>query len=230
MTSCGTAPDTLAVKQIRYFLFRLKRIYGAAYKVQFPNQTAEANAIEEWGEHITRLSRPQMDAGFGKLKTATTEDPERWKFPRIGAVINLCKPTPADLGLPEEYDAWQEVQNHSHEPLEHSWSHRAVFIAGQYTRWFDIRNATLPEQRREIKKRFYREYQRVMMRLFITGSEMPMEALENQSVDLTPLEKSQRHHEQQLLDTMKQQGIDPNGGRKTFLNGIRQLGLHRDTP
>nr|MDT0251533.1 hypothetical protein [Endozoicomonas sp.] len=201
------------------------RVYGASFKVQYPNEKALQDAYEEWGECIAELNRPQMDAGFKKLTQTMSDDPKAWKFPNIAATVNLCKPKPADYGMPEPYDAWLEVQKHSHEPLQHSWSHRAVFIAGQYTHWFDIRNATSPGERRELQKRFEKEYQRVVMRLFITGSDQPHEALENQNVELTPVEMSQRHNENIQKEIMEQQGINPQGGRSQYLSRLKAMGL-----
>ena len=227
MTNSGKSHEspTLQEKKIGYFFNRLGRIYGSAFKVQYPNDRALHEAYQEWGLDIADLNRPQMDAGFQKLRRAMTDDPQAWKFPNIAAVINLCKPQPEDFGMPDLHDAWLEVQNHSHEPLQHSWSHRAVFIAGQYTKWFDIRNATSPDEQRTMKKRFEREYQRVVMRMFITGSEQPVEAIEHQNVELTPFEKSVRHNDQIHQQVMVQQGINPQGGRRQYLNRLKALGL-----
>lgn len=223
----GTSAESLTLedKKIRYFFNRLGRVYGASFKVQYPNGKALQDAYEEWGECITELNRPQMDAGFKKLTQAMCDDPKAWKFPNIAATVNLCKPKPEDFGMPDAYDAWQEVQNHSHEPLQHSWSHRAVFIAGQYTKWFDIRNATSLDEQRTIKKRFEKEYQRVVMRMFITGSEQPVEALEHQNVELTPFEKSMHHNEQIQQQVMEQQGINPQGGRAQYLSRLKAMGI-----
>ncbi len=76
-----------------------------------------------------------------------------------------------------------------------------------------------------MKKRFEKEYQRVVMRMFITGSEQPVEAIEHQNVELTPFEKSVRHNEQIHQQVMVQQGINPQGGRQQYLNRLKALGL-----
>lgn len=227
MTNSGKSHEspTLQEKKIGYFFNRLGRVYGSAFKVQYPNNKALQEAYQEWGQDIADLNRPQMDAGFQKLRRAMTDDPQAWKFPNIAAVIHLCKPKPEDFGMPDLHDAWLEVQNHSHEPLQHNWSHRAVFIAGQYTKWFDIRNATSRDEQRSIQKRFEKEYQRVVMRMFITGSDQPVEAIEHQNVELTPFEKSVRHNDQIQQQVMVQQGINPQGGRRQYLNRLKALGL-----
>ena len=95
---------------------------------------------------------------------------------------------------------------------------------------FDLRNEHDRRQRRALKEKFRTEYQRVLMRKFMTGHVEPHQALEHHGValsevELSVVEKSQRHHEQQLRQAMQQQGINPNGGRREYLQGLKALGV-----
>lgn len=130
--------------------------------------------------------------------------------------------------MPPEDRAWQEVERHSHEPLEHDWSHRAVYIAGHYTGWFDIRNEEHPMRRENLRKKFRMEYHRIVMRVFTTGNLEPPQALENQNTELSTAEKARRHNEQMLHKTMERQGINPRSGRSEYLQRMKDLGILRE--
>ena len=200
-------------------------MYGANYKIRYVKTSDEDVAKGEWAQHIIPLGKAQIDAGFTQLRERMVQNPDRWRWPDIAGTIALCQPKPEDFGMPPAEQAWQEVEGHSHEPMEHNWSHRAVYIAGHCTGWFDLRNEHDRRQRRELKEKFRTEYQRVLMRKFMTGHVEPHQALEHHGVELSEVEKSQRHHEQQLRQAMQQQGINPNGGRREYLQGLKALGV-----
>ena len=222
------ANDTLDGKVVNYFFFRLKRTFGADYKVKFPNERTENTAKAEWHDQISQLTRPQIDSGFTRLRQVMTEEPEKWRFPNVAKAIQLCKPRPEDYGMPPVDRAWREVEEHSHEPLEHNWSHQGVYIAGHYTGWFDIRNEENSFQRQTLKKKFIIEYHRVVLRIFTTGQVEPTQALEHQQTSLSETEKSNRYHQQQLERTMIQQGIHPKAGRDKSRQRLQSLGFLKE--
>ena len=188
----------------------------------------EKIAKKEWWDHIVPLGKQQMDAGFSRLQELMTSHPDRWRWPDIAGTISLCQPKPEDFGMPSFERAWHEVTQHCHEPLEFSWSHRAVYLAGHYTGWFELRNSTDKKELRALKQKFIEEYHRVVMRKFMTGHVEPQQALTYEGVELSLQEKAQRHNEQQLKTTMSRQGINPHGGRKEYLQRLKAIGIFKE--
>ena len=203
----------------------LKRAYGTTYRQQFPRESDERLAMQSWYNEIAVLSRPAMDSGFNRLKQCMINEPDRWRWPSVAGFIGLCRPTPGMLGLPLVEVAWKEVIDHCHEPLEHPWSHRAVYLAGHFTGWFQIRNTSKDFERQQNQKRFWREYQRLVDRLAVMGSLEDTPLMEDGSEPLTAFEKTDRYHEQRMGQIMEDQGINPKGGREEFLKRARALGL-----
>ncbi len=233
-TTAGLPPDAseksqilteLETKTVNYFFFRLKRVYGTNFKVRFVKESDERIAKNEWAEQIIKLSRPQIDGGFARLKELMTSHPDRWRWPDIAGTISLCQPKPEDFDMPPMERAWHEVTQHCHEPMEHSWSHRSVYLAGHYTGWFELRNTEDRKALRNLKEKFVEEYHRVVMRKFMTGHVEPQQALTHEGAELTVQEHARRHNEQQLKTAMSQQGINPHGGRKEYLQRLKAMGI-----
>ncbi len=215
----------LQQQAVEYFFARLRRTYGPNYKLHYSTSKAEAEAKAEWSRHIGDLQRPQIDAGFKKLREERISDPKAWRWPDIPAIVKLCQPTAQDLGMPNEHQAWHEIQHHCHHPMDYNWSHKAVYLAGHYTGWFDIRNATDKKERAALFYRFREEYQRIIQRVFITGQIDPPEALEDKHTELTEAEKAQRLSEQQRRQQQQAQGIPEKLSHQGFKQQMKALGF-----
>ncbi|OED40255.1 hypothetical protein ACH42_17235 [Endozoicomonas sp. (ex Bugula neritina AB1)] len=213
---------------MNYFFGRLKKIYGPNYKIRYVKESDENIAKKEWWDHITPLGKQQMDAGFLRLQEMMTSNPDRWRWPEIAGTISLCLPKPEDFNMPTYERAWHEVSQHCHEPLDYNWPHRGVYLAGHYTGWFALRNTEDKVELRKLKEKFVEEYHRVIMRKFMTGHVEPQQALTHEGAELSLQEKTKRHHEQSLKTTMNQQGINPHGGRREYLQRLKDIGIIKE--
>ncbi len=83
-------------------------------------------------------------------------------LPSVGRLIQCCQPDLNELGLPDAERAWQEACNHSHEVIQHRWSHEAVYLAGRRVGWHAIRSASGDHQVQRLKKIFSDAYQQLV--------------------------------------------------------------------
>ena len=145
--------------------------------------------------------------GISKLKSRY---PLKFLPDPVEFVYEFCFPTPEEIGLPTELKAWQEANDHAHEPAQWRWSHRAVYLAARFTGWFELRRQSSPESIRATRKKFNEKYQELVSAL-AKGKELePVKSLEY-------LNDPKARSEQELKTTMEDQGINPGGGRAEFM-------------
>jgi len=63
-------------------------------------------------------------------------------FFTLGEFRELCRITPQDLGLPDTRSAMLEACNAPYPKDQHTWSHPAVYLAGNAVGWFDVQHLT----------------------------------------------------------------------------------------
>ena len=97
-------------------------------------------------------------------------------LPSLGRLIQCCQPDLKELGLPDTEQAWQEACNHSHEVIQHQWSHDAVYLAGRRVGWHAIRSAGGDVQVSRLKKTFINVYQQLVEDT-IRGADLRGEAI-----------------------------------------------------
>ena len=80
-------------------------------------------------------------------------------FPSPGEFINLCKPTPEELGAPDVESAYkQAIKNAYPDGIEKKWSHDAIRYAAQKTDTFFLRT----ESRAKTFPRFKNNYEQAL--------------------------------------------------------------------
>ena len=135
-------------------------------KSSFPGQFLKyVKEIPGWEDHERK--RLFNDEDFRRLtakqiKTGLTRACKGEWLPSIGRLIECCQPDLSDLGLADAEQAWQEACNHSHEVLQHPWSHEAVYLAGRRVGWHAIRSAGGDIQVQRLKKIFSDAYQQLV--------------------------------------------------------------------
>ncbi|MGI9273854.1 MAG: replication protein P [Endozoicomonas sp.] len=222
--SWSTGLDELQIRAVNYFFAKCQRLYAGTFKARFPTPEDEHRAKQEWAQSIAPLTRADIDTGFKRLRQQLVDTGKQAAWPGIPAVIRACHPTPADLGLPEPDQAWQEITEHCRDADQHTWSHRAVFMAGHYTSFRDIRNAPNLAQLERLRQKFYVQYQTMVKRV-ATGDDLyQAEELQQQS-GLSDTERSRHYHEQQHREVMRTQGISTSEGRDLSMERLKNMGF-----
>ena len=78
----------------------------------------------------------------------------------VAHLLKFHRANYAEAGLPTELEALREVLEHSHEPLAHQWSHRAVYLAGKKI-WHNLRCASTEKERANVRELYLTEYRKV---------------------------------------------------------------------
>lgn len=135
-------------------------------KNSFPGQFLKyADKIPGWEDHERK--RLFNDEDFRRLtarqiKNGLTRACKGEFLPSMGRLIQCCQPDLNELGLPDAQQAWQEACNHSHEVIQHRWSHEAVYLAGRRVGWHAIRSSGGDVQVSRLRKIFTDAYQQLV--------------------------------------------------------------------
>ena len=156
----------------------------ARFSSMYPtsNDVMAAGKIWAIGLIDSRLSPKQIAYGLRRAITQSTYCPD------LPAFIQLCKPAPADLGLPSIGQAYTEACRNSHPACSAEWSHPAVYHAARQVGSFELR--TLDEK--TTRPMFEQAYERTV-RAILDGEELPEipKAIADQTgKPLTPVEKA----------------------------------------
>lgn len=159
-----------------------------------------------WLAELSHLPRRFLELGLKHLRTQVQEAAraggEAWP-PQPVEFAALCEPTAADLGMPDVTRAWQEANDHAHDPAGHRWSHEAVRLAGYAIGWRVLHETTAQGQRERLGKRFSREYQALVNRV-VAGEQLTSRALLESDRDLTPAELAVRAGEEKAAAQAEQ--------------------------
>ena len=213
-----------SVLRVTYFFHRLKAVYPGRYQAAFRTDEDEVRAKREWSSEIGRYDKQSIMRGFERVKSLIAEGDRDYQWPNIGAIISQCRGRPSDLGLPRLQEAWKEACRYSDDPSAHSWSHRAVYLAGKATGWYELRgNAGSFSKLQSV---FEYNYTALCNRL-VAGECVEGRvhaALEDLSCE-GELRRADRIAQQEQLNSMVSQGIDPNGGRGEFESLMESMGI-----
>lgn len=127
----GVNPDVLEAMTTLWV--RMGESHGAAWVNQFG--TAGGSAFRTWVLALQDMTAEQIMNGFRKYMQA----PDTFRL-NAKSFRGLCMPTPEDFGLPEARQAYVEACQMSGAPSSAKWTHPAVYVAGQATGWFELRN------------------------------------------------------------------------------------------
>lgn len=181
-------------------------------KNSFPGQFLKyADKIPGWEDHERK--RLFNDEDFRRLtarqiRNGLTTACKGEFLPSMGRLIQCCQPDLREMGLPDAEQAWQEACNHSHEVIQHRWSHEAVYLAGRRVGWHAIRSAGGDIQVQRLRKIFSDSYQQLVDDT-IRGADLRGEAI----AALTDMrrqseeEKAKRYGQFLVQQEMDKQGI-----------------------
>lgn len=127
---------------------RFMAIYGHKFKSAFETEQEIMLAKREWAMSIQRYSENELVAAVNRCKAELA-----W-MPSISEFLKLLNEVGGDHGLPSAFAAYQEACQSAEHPLQHSWSHPAIYFAGRETGWFELRS----ESESEIFPRFSYHY------------------------------------------------------------------------
>ncbi|MDE1465968.1 replication protein P [Spartinivicinus poritis] len=219
--TADTKQQWQATLRILYFFERLQTLYGQRYHATFGGAEQEAQAKKEWSPYIQQLNKRMIDHGFEQAKQLMIEGNKQYQWPNIPDMIRLCKPSLSQLGLITFAEAFNEACQHAHDPINHNWSHQAVYLAGKQVGWYSLR---CDSHLASVKKQFEYAYHQLCNRL-LAGESIE----DGVHLALTQNNKSTSAELQTLAKQQQQmveQGINPKGGRAEFLRNWKQLSSH----
>lgn len=162
-----------------------------AWRQAWADDKALYNAKREWIAGFVQggiNSDEQLAFGFQQARKSSSPF-----LPNVGQFVAWCKPTPEQMGLPHEADAWMQA-------LEGKYSHDAVRIAAEATSTFDLRTARADDK--PLRQRFERNYA-IVMRRAQTGQ--PLEGRINKGLShdsMRPREQVQLEHSRKQADEL----------------------------
>ena len=212
-TSTKTESSVRPGREHEYAINTLFTLLEDAFPLKFRRafSTAEdqARAKSVWLQSLKEFSPRRI------LRAAKKAIDNTRFFPDLADIRELCKLRFDEYGLKEPLQAYYEACNASSQSRDYGWSHLAVYLAARETGWFMIRGepqqATFPV--------FERNYE-ILCNRVLDGEDLEADitrALENTQTRSSAdcVEEAARKQQQAL---MKEQGIDPKGGRAAFLS------------
>ncbi|WP_225307554.1 replication protein P [Nitrincola iocasae] len=112
---------------------RFMAIYGHKFKSCFETQNEIRLAKREWALSLRGYAEADLVAAVNRCKETLA-----W-MPTVSEFLTILRSINGDFGLPAPYAAYQEACQYAADPLAHSWSHVAVYLAGKETGWFRLR-------------------------------------------------------------------------------------------
>ena len=104
------------------------------------------------------MTAEQIKAGLDKAKAREFMPTNAHQF------VELCRQTPQDLGLPSEMEAFSEAGSKSHDPMNQSWSHKIVCLAGRNL-WHNLRSSCSQFEHDTVRKQYIANYRTLVARM-----------------------------------------------------------------
>ncbi|MDY6890836.1 MAG: replication protein P [Pseudomonadota bacterium] len=134
---------------------RFMAIYGHKFKSCFETEQELRIAKREWALSLRGYGEAELVAAVNRCKETLA-----W-MPAISEFLALLREITGDHGLPGTRAAYIEACMHAEHPLEHHWSHPAVYYAGRETGWFRLRS----EEERHALPAFSYQYDVICQRV-----------------------------------------------------------------
>lgn len=134
---------------------RFMAIYGHKFKSCFETEEEIRIAKREWALSLEGYSEAELVAAVDRCKETLA-----W-MPAIAEFLALLSQVRGGDGLPSAREAYVEACLHADHPLEHGWSHDAVYRAGRETGWFALRS----EEETLVFPRFRYVYEQLCQRV-----------------------------------------------------------------
>lgn len=118
---------------INMIFARFMAIYGHKFKSCFESETEIRIAKREWALSLRGYGERELVAAIDHCKAQLA-----W-MPTISEFLDILRSKTGDFGLPAARAAYEEACRYALHPLQHNWSHPAVYQAGRATGWFELR-------------------------------------------------------------------------------------------
>lgn len=141
-------------------------------------------------------------------------------IPGVSELIELCKPSLDQLGMPSVHDAWLECNDHCHEITTHSLSHDVVREVGNKTGWHALRIASTQKAVDQLQRQFTENYKTLVASLNKPNPQTTMQSLEDHSKDCES-EKAIRHGKYEIDRLLSEQGIPQRMSAEEALKKLR---------
>ena len=191
----------------------LEDAYPLKFKRAFPTEEDLSRAKRVWFQslkeyHPKRIVRAAQKA----LDTSKF-------FPDLSDIRELCKLRYDEVGLKEPLQAYYEACYAPVQSREYHWSHIAVYLAAKQTGWVMLRS----EEQRMALPIFERNYE-ILCNRVLDGEDLEAEILQGleDSRNKEAVRVAGEQAEQALRKQMEKQGIDPDSGRKAFLDMLKK--------
>lgn len=116
----------------------------ALFRLNYHNQFFAAYPVEEDLNHVRRLWLDAL-ADYPVdviLRGARTAIERNDYLPTLHRMLEACRQSLTDLGLPTPKDAYLEACEAPSPKVDYAWSHPAVYLAGRDSDWFFLANNT----------------------------------------------------------------------------------------
>ncbi|MBE8215555.1 MAG: hypothetical protein HAW62_04395 [Endozoicomonadaceae bacterium] len=192
---------------INYIMLLLNEAYPLQFKQAYPTKEDRARAQSIWMQVLSRYSIERVK------KSAEIFLKKGRKFlPNLGELVECCRYSYQELGLKPPFAAYLEAAQHCHHIHTHTWSHLAIYLAGQQITWFLIKT----EPKEWIYPQFKAHYEALCEPLRdgkpVTDLEKYLPCSKDSSI-LTPMEQQL---DQKINKLMSEQGINRQAGKKAF--------------
>lgn len=187
----------------------LEDAFPLKFRRAFPTAEDQARAKSVWLQSLREFS-PRRILRAARKAIDTTRF-----FPDLADIRELCKLRFDEYGLKEPLQAYYEACNAPSRSRDYGWSHLAVYLAARETGWFMIRG----EPQQTAFPVFERNYE-ILCNRVLDGDDLEADidrALEN-TLDRSGIVCAEQAARKQQQALMKEQGIDPKGGRAVFLS------------
>ena len=193
----GKPPD-----RIDQLFIRMQVNYGHIWSSRFGTDELMRAGKAEWAGALSRCSDQRLEIGISRCFGEYGKPPSMTEF------VRCCLPTLEEFDLPHQEEAYREACLKSHNPngpkVIGSWSHAAVYLAGQSTGWHDLQCSLMGVQKR-FDKTYLRLCREVMSGAKLTIPQPRARALEQHQKGQSQRTEQEMRTAQGFLDQLKSQ-------------------------
>ena len=200
---------------VAYLTMLINEAYPAQFARAYPRDEDRERARGVWTAALKGYAPKRIKrAGQKAIRSGS-------KFmPSLGDIIQFCQFSYEELGLKQPLQAYYEACNATIQRADGSWSHPAVYFAAKATGWYWLRS----ESQSRVFPMFERNYQIICQRVQ-DGEDLSQDIQQG----LEDFSKRNRMYQTEIVmqkslkETMQQQGINPDAGRRAFQEVMKEL-------
>lgn len=129
-------PTAAHVDAINAMFTQFQLAYHNQFHKAFANDEQITMAKQLWLNSLSDLGAERIAAGTSRAIR------ESEYLPTLQTIRKFCKPTAAELGVPDAYHAYLEACRAPAPKLEFAWSHPIVYLAGTASDWFFLASSS----------------------------------------------------------------------------------------